>query len=285
MAQRDPFSRIPDIAGYLPRPATERALGLLAEAAHRGDRPVVLAGPPGIGKTLLLHLLADRMLSDQRPVFVPIPTLPPAEFWQWIVASLGLEGGSDPLGALEQSHASGLPVSLLIDDATSLPFETIEALRAALDSQKPGLRAVLVVTEDGEEDEGRAAFDAALGEPVHRVEFVAPMSAEESVAYVSARLAASGIDARTRARFDDAMLARLHALAGGVPAALHELADLLIRPDEAARSHEYAADLLPEIVSSAAARRTTSTTSRSKPLPTIRASSPARANSALTPTE
>ena len=132
MAQRDPFSRIPDIAGYLPRPATERALGLLAEAAHRGDRPVVLAGPPGIGKTLLLHLLADRMLSDQRPVFVPIPTLPPAEFWQWIVASLGLEGGSDPLGALEQSHASGLPVSLLIDDATSLPFETIEALRAAL---------------------------------------------------------------------------------------------------------------------------------------------------------
>lgn len=259
MASRDPFAFSPDVAAYLPRDATERALALLAEAVHLADRPVVFEGPAGIGKTLLLHVLVDRLGGQVRPVAVPIPTLAPSDLWHWVASRLGIASEGDALAAIEQSQTSGAPVLLMIDDANALPEETVTSLRAALDAQMPGLRAVLVVSDDAEESE---ALHLALGEPVHRIRFAEAMTADECADYICARLAASDLDAGTRARFDDPMLARIHAHTHGVPAAVHELADLLVRPDAAARAHELAPELRPDIVSKAAARRSSESIDR-----------------------
>src|SRR5262245_50509117 len=104
-ARPDPFGLTPDTAAYVPREATERALAELAEAVHGRARPVVLLAPGGAGKTLLLHLLAQRCQPALRSVYLPNPRLEPLELCTWVVRHLGGPPGFDPLLLLRSAAA------------------------------------------------------------------------------------------------------------------------------------------------------------------------------------
>ena len=67
-AEHDPFAMLTDPDAYLPRPASEQALDELERAVLLHESPVALFGPPGIGKTLLLRVLARRLQGSFRAV-------------------------------------------------------------------------------------------------------------------------------------------------------------------------------------------------------------------------
>src|SRR5262245_24438306 len=85
----DPFGLTPDTGAYVPRAATEEVLEELLAALRAGPEPVALLGPPGSGKTLLLHLLAERAAPALRGIYLPNAALAPEELCTWVVRSFG----------------------------------------------------------------------------------------------------------------------------------------------------------------------------------------------------
>ena len=104
MAYRDPFQSTPDAAAYVGRTATEEALASLHSAVTSGEQIVAFGGPPGIGKTLLAHVLADRCQHELTDVWVPVASLPPEGLYGWVLATLGIPAGQDPQGERVRLH-------------------------------------------------------------------------------------------------------------------------------------------------------------------------------------
>jgi MSHA biogenesis protein MshM len=225
----DPFGLTPDTGSYVPREATERALAELVAAVQRAAEPVVLLGPAGAGKTLLLHLLPERVGPGLRSVYLPNPRLTPEELCTWVARRLGAPPGEEAtlllrawIAHLREKEQACV---LLVDDADALPEATARWLGAFARESRGGLRLALAALA------GEAAEHAlrALGGAVHRVEIPAAMSLEETAEYVGWRLARAAAPEALRARFDAAALADLHRVAGGNVRRLHLAVEALLR--------------------------------------------------------
>jgi MSHA biogenesis protein MshM len=220
MGRSDPFALTPDTSAYVPREATERALDALAAAVRRGD-PALLVGAPGVGKTLLLHLLAERAGAGLRPVYLPNPRLEPSELCAWVATGFGAPAGEDDpsllmrawLGHLREQDAGCL---LLVDDADAMPDATLRWL-AALAAESRGALRLALAALDGP---AAANLTRLLGGAA-AVRLDAPLTAEESAEYVAWRLRHADAPEPLRALFDATALAALHRVAAGNPRRLH----------------------------------------------------------------
>ena len=85
----DPFGPTANPAAYVPCEATEAALFELVQTVRSERRAAAISGPPGLGKTLLLHLLADCLSPRLRFVYIPYAALPPQELCIWALDLLG----------------------------------------------------------------------------------------------------------------------------------------------------------------------------------------------------
>lgn len=213
----------------MPRPATERALSELARAALDGGAPVALTGPLGLGKTLLLRVLAGRLAPRAQSIYLPYPALPPEGLCTWALRELGLPESANPEAAL-LSHAralaeAGRVLVVLLDEGAGLPVASARGL-VDLCAESRGALRLVVAASDGV---ATGSVLAALGAGAQEVRLRAPMSAAETAAYVARRLARAGAAPALRARFGSRELARLQAASGGVPRRVHALAARLAR--------------------------------------------------------
>jgi type II secretory pathway predicted ATPase ExeA len=211
----DPFADRPDPALYVPREASEHALDALLACVGLPDRPAALLAPPGLGKTLLLHLLAGRLPAGLHGVYVPNPALAPADLCAWTLGCLGTGDWPDPVPVLaayvEHCGRQGGALVWLVDDAHDLPEETARWIGHLLPRWGGALRLVVAAIEDE-----RAKTLDALG-PLHAVRALArPMSAGETRAYARARLGLAPVDATLRQRLE-AALEGIHRASGGIP--------------------------------------------------------------------
>jgi MSHA biogenesis protein MshM len=235
MGWPDPFALTPDTSAYVPREATERALAALGAAVQRGE-PALLVGAAGVGKTLLLHLLAERAGPGLRAVYVPNPRLEPSELCAWVASGFGAPPDEDPsllmrawLGHLRAQEQACL---LLVDDVDAMPEATLRWLAAGAAESRGALRLALA-SLDGP---AAARVSRALGSaPALRLD--APLSAEESAEYVAWRLRHANAPEALRARFDAAALADLQRVSAGNPRRLH-LAALAIERGRSAAVFE-----------------------------------------------
>lgn len=228
---RDPFSTTADPAAYVPRPATERALAELARRVLASPAAVALTGPIGLGKTLLLRVLAARLDGGARAVYLPYPALPPEGLCAWALRDLGEPPDANPEAALlavaRRGFAAGRPLVLLLDEGAGLPLASARGL-VDLCAESGGALRLVVAASDGVTT---GSVLAALGHGAVEVRLRAPMSAAETTEYVARRLALGGVAPAARARFGRRELARLHAASGGVPRRVHDLAARLLRGD------------------------------------------------------
>src|SRR5689334_8021415 len=65
-----PFAATPDSAGYYPAATHEHALARLLHGLQDGAGLALLTGPAGSGKTLLVHVLLERLGADLTSVFI-----------------------------------------------------------------------------------------------------------------------------------------------------------------------------------------------------------------------
>ncbi len=229
----DPFAMTADPEFYLGRRASERALAALTPQVLQTAGPTALTGPPGLGKTLLLRVLARRQAERARFVHLPYSALPPEGLAAWALTELGRDRVENPeaellrLAAAEQEE--GRALVLMIDDAGHLPLPTARGLVDLCAETRSALR-LLVAATDGVRT---GAVLAALGPTLVEVRLSHPMNPGETVSYVRHRLHRAGLGAPEHARFARAEMERLHRESGGVPRALHQLASQLLRAPDA----------------------------------------------------
>jgi type II secretory pathway predicted ATPase ExeA len=208
-----------DPAAYVPRLALEAALAELAEVIGKTPACAALAGEAGLGKTLLLKVLRERLLGAFECLYVPFPRLSAPELWRWAAVALGLGTGDDDRGAVlgraRRLRDEGSGLVLLVDDAGALPPSTRADLLAALETT--GFTVVLAFSSEDQPQLG------SLPAFVRRVEIGPPMTLSETRSYVHARLRRVDPDGAVAARLTAERLAELHDASGGVPARLHGL--------------------------------------------------------------
>jgi len=219
-AAPDPFALTPDTGSYVPRADTERALAELVEGVQAGSTPVAILGPAGTGKTLLLHLLAERVAPGLRSVYLPNPRFAPEEICTWVARSLGAPAGEDAIPLLRawlvHLREKEQACLLLVDDVDAMPEATLRWLGQLVAETRGGLRLAMAALE------GPATLHRlrALGD-VRLVERPALMSRDETAEYVEWRLRRAAAPEPVRARFDSAAIDALHGAAGGNPRRLH----------------------------------------------------------------
>lgn len=230
----EPFGVTCDPRLYVPRLGTEAALTALLEGFARGRWVSVLSGPPGLGKTMVLHVLAAR-LASARCLHLPYAALGIEEFAHWALALRGEDASPEratialAAAALREPNA---PLVLLVDDASALPVPTARALRELIDALGGALRVVAAVVDDSRAN----AAIAALGENVLNVRLRHALTAREVHAYVRGRITWAGASDEG-ARLGDAQIDWLAAESAGVPREVNTLAASLLRePDAAVRS-------------------------------------------------
>jgi type II secretory pathway predicted ATPase ExeA len=225
----DPFGLTADPDGYVPRPATEEALAALVKTLREGSRPAALLGPPGLGKTLLLHLVGKRLDDRLRSVYLPYAALPLDELCAWALSLLGVTQSDDTIVDLLQIASElrlrGSGLLLLIDDVGAMPLPTARKLGDLIASSSGGLRLLAAAAEGP----SASRMLAATGANVQSVRLLEPMSEEETGRYVAARLARARIPASVAARFDAATLRRIHRLSAGIPRRVHGVASSVLR--------------------------------------------------------
>jgi type II secretory pathway predicted ATPase ExeA len=181
---------------------------------------LVLTGPPGIGKTLLLKVFATRLGDRRSYVYISYPDLSLRGLSKWVLQTLGKPAGNDPATALareaESHRRQGAELLLLIDDASRLPAETARMLAEWTRAERPGLRLVLVAGKRGTE----AALMQTFGSGTAHVALEALLTPVETATLVRAELSRTGAGPEIQARFDAATLASLHEASEGVPARL-----------------------------------------------------------------
>lgn len=222
----EPFALTTSPAVYLPRPDTERALDELEEWVENGTTSSIwITGPPGMGKTLLLRVLADRLTGRRLCVYILYPVLDPKQLATWVLDALGELVGDAPqdrIAGLAEQRAEQGGLLLLIDDAMWMPPATRSALDDWYRESNGALRSVLAATDSPSSMGARGSSGDA------RLSLDEPLSLEQSRALLAAAMERIQLGAEARAIFDPATVEELHERAGGVPMRLLIDADRLL---------------------------------------------------------
>ena len=208
---QDPFAATSDPSLYVPRPATEAVLDQLAACAWNGDGVAALLGPSGVGKSLLLRVLARRAEAELHCVHVPVPTLDPEGIILWVASRL--PGGRRLAGTealLEVARERAL--LLFVEDAELLPEESARALGELHRASSGAIRAVLAVNAE----ELPKSLDEAFAGSCQCVVLSQPMTRDEVADYVTSRLAAASVPQSVAERFDAGAITQIYEASGGI---------------------------------------------------------------------
>jgi replication-associated recombination protein RarA len=215
------FVATTDPRRYLPRAATEAAL-LWLERRIVGERApaTLMTGAPGMGKSLLLRVFAQRVRDRFRVVGMPGLDGDAATLCTMVLDRLKVDAGTDSERALlfhaARLESRGSALLLLIDEAQRLSIETAGRL-GALAETSGGLRIVAATTE------ASVAFARALGAGA-TLTLRTPMDLAETEALIGAALASGWATPEVRDLFDRTTVARIHHEAKGVPGEVIRLA-------------------------------------------------------------
>lgn len=233
-----PFEPVGDTAAYYPCEAQQGALLKLRYTIEQRRPAVVLAGPGGVGKTLLVQRLLAELPQEISPVArVVFPQMGHRDLLAYLADRFGAPAAAEPRYTVdesiqrieqrfEQNNAEGKHALLVIDEAHLLEdtglLETVRLLLNLGDGMTPPMTVLLV---------GQMGLISALGRTPGLEQRVAvksllrPFTLEEVGDYVRHRLQAAGA---TRELFTPEAIQMLHALTGGVARRIDRLADLAL---------------------------------------------------------
>lgn len=224
---------------YYPGEAHEGALSKLLYAARQGRAAAALAGPSGVGKTLLVRRLANQLAADGVSVVHAVfPEMSSRDLLAYLAERLGAPAvGAAVTGAIEESvrriealaeanAAAGRRQLVVIDEAHLLEdCGALETLRLLTNFRVGAASAFTLLLVGQMGLLSAVARRPALDERLDVKTLLRAFTAEETAAYVRCRLAAAG---GTRDLFTEAGLRQLHLLTAGHARRIDRLADLAL---------------------------------------------------------
>jgi general secretion pathway protein A len=233
-----PFEPSADRATFFPNDSHEGALMKLRYAVENQRGAALLAGPAGVGKTLLIHLLQNELPESFRPqVHLVFPQMSSRDLLVYLAERLGAPPYDPPRHTVEESvrrledlfyqnarhdrHAV-----VVIDEAHLLEdCGALETLRLLLNFEVGG-RPTLTLLLVGQMNLV-SAIDRfpGLDERLTVKTLLRSFTVEETARYVQFRLEAAGSE---REIFSPDALEAIHYLSQGVPRQINRLGDLAL---------------------------------------------------------
>lgn len=234
-----PFEPSTDGLFYYPSESHMGATLKLRYAMENHRAAAVLAGPSGVGKTLLVQQLLGQLPGGEQPVVqVVYPQMPSRELLAYLAARLtskeetpqvtpsidqsllriehylaaAAERGERPVVVVDEAH--------LLEDAG-----TLECVRLLQNLQREGTPLLSLLLVGQSSLLSTLSRTPRLEERIDITALVDPLSAEETHSYVQHRLGAAGA---TRELFTSAAIDTLHQLAHGVVRRINRLGDLAL---------------------------------------------------------
>ncbi len=254
---RNPFEISPDPFFYHPTPRHNEALANLHYGVGRRKGFIVITGEVGTGKTLLVRCLLSELRKNNIAFgYVFNPLLPVVEFFQYIMADLGLPYSGrtktemllDLNRFLIQRHARGLITALVVDEAQALRNELLEEIRLLTNletSQQKLLQIVLM---------GQPELEIVLDSPElrqlkQRVSLrcqLQPLDAPQTHAYVLSRLERAGAPKDTPI-FTEEALDKVYEYSRGIPRIINNLCENSMVNAFAHEQRSVTADMITEV--------------------------------------
>jgi type II secretory pathway predicted ATPase ExeA len=149
-----PFAPGPDPAGYYPAPAHDEVLNRTVAALSDDEPFVAIVGDPGVGKTLIAHLVLGQMPADTITAFVTnCHFARRQDLLQAILYEVGLPYAGRPEQELRLAftdfafaqHRDGRKTVVVLDEAHLLSADLLEEIRLMGNLETPRGRAVQVL--------------------------------------------------------------------------------------------------------------------------------------------
>ena len=249
-----PFSKeIADADLCLP-PSKLSLVDELVDAVHNRES-VLLTGDPGVGKTCVLRALKSRLPeAGFRLTYCHNATLGRRDFYRHVCHALGLTPSATAAALFYaiSNHVQDLsrerihPVFLL-DEAHLLHQDTLEHLHILLNYNWDSRALLSLVLIGLPELADRLALrrNRSLASRIQHRFTVAPLTAEDSAAYIAMRLERAGCD---RELITTDALAALHSATGGALRDLDRLATAALREAHKKKRRLVERDLIERLL-------------------------------------
>jgi MSHA biogenesis protein MshM len=227
-----PFNLTPDTEFYFHSVTHQSALETLLVAIKNGDGFIKLTGEVGTGKTLLCRKLLDILDTRYETVFIPNPYMSCDSLLSAVVSELGLQQrvrNNNYLECINQhlilNARENRQTVILLDEAQSLPIESLEAIRllSNLETKKKKLVQIVLF---GQPELDRKLADHSIRQLrqriVHACE-IKQLSSRALGAYVQHRLESAGYFGAPL--FSDKAMRYLFKKTRGIPRLINLLCD------------------------------------------------------------
>lgn len=225
-----PFLVTPDPEFLFLSPSHQAALGAIAYGIENRQGFVVIVGEVGVGKTTILRSYLERVDPQLKIIFVLHSHITFVDLLKIISRACGLQEDTNDTSAwldhfqrflLTQQQRHN--VALIIDEAQSLPLDTLEQLRLLSNLGTPKERLLQVVLAGQPELKAKLQREDLqhVGQDILIRATILPLTKEESQLYIYHRLAK--VNAQLEAVFAPAALQRIVRYAKGVPRVLNIL--------------------------------------------------------------
>jgi general secretion pathway protein A len=237
--ERNPFGETPDPEFFHASLTHENALGALNSCVLQGRGFALMTGEVGMGKTLTSRIFLTALEGACNTALILYPRLSETELLQTIceefeIAGVGgakrtTKGYLDLLNAfLLEGAAAGRSSILVIDEAQSMPAETLEAIRllSNLETRTEKLLQIVMIAQPEIRETLARPELRQLRQRISVDVNLEPMSAREVERYVKSRLETAG--GGNFVRFDAGAIALVHRLSGGIPRRINQICEALI---------------------------------------------------------
>ena len=228
-----PFSIAPDPRYLFMSDQHREALAHLVYGVGDGGGFVMLTGEVGTGKTTVCRCLLEQIPSTTRIAFILNPKLSDTELLATVCDELGISYSEAPTlkqlndalnDFLLQSHAAGLKIVLMIDEAQNLSTEILEQIRLLtnLETNKEKLLQIILIGQPELKDMLAMHELRQLAQRITARFHLRPLTAEECESYILHRLEVSGFN---DALFDKKAVHELFKRTGGIPRLINIICD------------------------------------------------------------
>lgn len=202
---RPPFRITPDPSLFFTGGANGRGVVLeaLLYAVTSGEGILKVVGEVGSGKTMLCRMLEQRLPSSVEVVYLANPNLSPHDILYAIAFELKLpvDHNTQRLVLMQhlqeyllKQHSANRTVLVIIEEAQSMPIETLEEVRlfSNLETHQHKLMQILLFGQPELDTNLQSKSIRQLRERITHSFYLRPLTVEETSAYIRFRLQAAG---------------------------------------------------------------------------------------------
>jgi len=228
-----PFSLTPDTQFYFNSQSHREVLSTILLALRHSEGFLKVVGEVGTGKTLLSRKLLASLGAGFITAYIPNPYLTPDELKRFLAEEIGVPySPSAPSYQLLKDINLRLvelaqqkrQVVLVVDEAQSMPRETIESLRLLtnLETEKNKLLQVVLFGQPELDEMLNRADLRQLKQRIVFAEYLQTIPAKSLPDYIAYRLNSAGYSGESL--FNRHSLSLLYKASGGVPRLINVIA-------------------------------------------------------------